>query len=193
MRKPGFKSYLNAQAGVAAIEFAFILPVMLLLYFGMLDLTSLVVNNRKVTTVASAVADLTAQSRSTVLKSQVTDYMNVSNLVLNPAPAGGVTVRVFGYRASGGAATKIWQTSNGSGPGCSSEPDTSGFGSLMTAGNDLVVAQACMTFVPYIANFLGKSILGDTSFDLGQEVVVRPRSTLTLKCEVTSGGASCSS
>lgn len=192
MQMPAFKAYLSAKAGVAAIEFAFILPVMLLLYFGMMDLTSLVVNNRKVTTVASAVADLTAQNRTSVLKSQVNDYMNVANLVLNPMPTDGVTVNVYGYRANGGAAAKIWQTSNGSGPGCQGEPDSSGFGSLMTAGNDLVVAQACVTFTPYIANFLGKSILGDTSFDVGQAVVVRPRSTLTLKCEVTSGGAACS-
>lgn len=192
MRMPAFKSYLNAKSGVAAIEFAFILPVMLLLYFGLMDLTSLVVNNRKVTTVASAVADLTAQSRTSVLKSQVDDYMKVANLILNPMPESGVTVAVYGYRPNGGAATKIWQTSNGSGPGCDGEPDSSGFSSLMTAGNDLVVAQACMTFEPYIANFLGKSILGNTSFDVGQAVVVRPRSTLTLKCEVTSGGAACS-
>lgn len=192
MPVPAFKAYLNAKSGVAAIEFAFILPVMLFLYFGMMDLTSLVVNNRKVTAVASSVADLTAQNRTSVLKSQVDDYMNVANLVLNPMPADGVTVNVYGYRSNGGAATKMWQTSNGSGPGCQGEPDTAGFDGLMTAGNDVVVAQACVTFVPYIATFLGKSILGDTSFDVGQEVVVRPRSTLTLKCEVTSGGAACS-
>jgi Flp pilus assembly protein TadG len=191
MRQRSFSSYFNAQSGVAAIEFAFILPVMLLLYFGMMDLTSLVVNNRKVTTVASAVADLTSQNRTTILKSQIDDYMNVSDLVLNPAPPSGVTVRVFGYRPSGGAPTLIWQTGNGEGPGCA-DPSTAGFTELMTAGNDLIVAQACMTFVPLVANFLGKSILGDTSFSVGQSVVVRPRATLTLNCEMTSGGAACS-
>jgi Flp pilus assembly protein TadG len=117
MRQRGFTSYLKAQSGVAAIEFAFILPVMLLLYFGMMDLTSLVVNNRKVTTVASAVADLTSQSRTSILKSQIDDYMKVANLVLNPMPTSGVTVTVYGYRNSGGTATKIWQTNNGLGPG----------------------------------------------------------------------------
>jgi Flp pilus assembly protein TadG len=192
MRQHSFTSYLKAQSGVAAIEFAFILPVMLLLYFGMMDLTSLVVNNRKVTTVASAVADLTSQSRTTILKSQIDDYMNVSGLVLNPAPPSGVTVRVFGYRDGGGTPTMIWQTANAGGPGCAAGPDTSGYAELMTAGNDLVVAQACMTFTPFVAYFLGKSILGDTSFSVGQSVVVRPRATLTLTCQMTSGGANCS-
>ena len=192
MRKFILKPYLNAQSGVAAIEFAFILPVMLLLYFGMMDLTTLVVNNRKVTTVASAVADLTAQSRTTILQAQVDDYMRVANLILNPMPDDGVTVRVYGYRNSGGAPSKIWETSNDSGPGCSATPDTSGYGNLMVAGNDLVVAQACMTYEPYVATFLGKNILGATFFNVEQSVVVRPRSTLVLTCQVSSGGAACS-
>ncbi len=192
MRKFGLTSYLNAQSGVAAIEFAFILPVMLLLYFGMMDLTTLVVNNRKVTTVASAVADLTAQNRTTVLKPQVEDYMQVANLILNPMPDDGVTVKVYGYRNSGGAPSLIWQTTNGSGPGCSGTPSTSGYSDLMTAGNDLVVAQACMTYEPFIATFLGKDILGATFFNVEQAVVVRPRSTLVLTCQTSSGGATCS-
>jgi hypothetical protein len=191
MRKFAFTSYLNAQSGVAAIEFAFILPVMLLLYFGMMDLTTLVVNNRKVTTVASAVADLTAQNRTTVLKAQVADYMQVANLILNPMPDDGVSVRVYGYSNSGGAPSLIWQTSNGSGPGCSAVPSTSGYSDLMTAGNDLVVAQACMTYEPYVATFLGAEILGATFFNVEQAVVVRPRSTLVLTCQETSGGPNC--
>jgi Flp pilus assembly protein TadG len=191
MRKFTFKSYLNAQSGVAAIEFAFILPVMMILYLGMMDLTTLVVNNRKVTTVASSVADLISQNRTTVLKAQVQDYMRVANLVVNPMPANGVTVKVYGYRNSGGTPTKIWETSNGSGPGCSSTPSTSGYGALMTAGNDLVVAQTCMTYVPWVATFLGDEIIGASFFNVEQAVVVRPRSTLVLTCQVSSGGANC--
>jgi hypothetical protein len=182
MRKFTLRPYLYAQSGVAAIEFAFILPVMLLLYFGMMDLTTLVVNNRKVTTVASAVADLTSQNRTTVLESQVEDYMRVANLIVNPMPTDGVTVKVYGYRNSGGAPSPIWETSNGSGPGCSAAPSTSGYSDLMTAGNDLVVAQACMTYTPWIATFLGETILGSTFFNVEQAVVVRPRSTLVLTC-----------
>lgn len=192
MRVPTIKTYLTAASGVAAVEFAFILPVMLILYFGLMDLTTLVVDNSKVTTVASAVADLTAQNRNTVLKSQVTDYMRVSDLVLRPTPPNGVTVRVIGYRASGGTPTLVWQTSNGAGPGCGALPSTDGYLDLMTAGNDLVVAQACMTYAPYVANFLGKSILGSDTFNVRQAVVVRPRAAPTLKCEVTAGGAACS-
>jgi hypothetical protein len=186
------KSYLTAQSGVAAIEFAIILPVMLILYFGMFDLTGLISNNRKLTTVAAALADLTGQNRTTVLKSQIDDYMNVGDMIIDPMPTDGVTLRVYGYRIQSGAPTKIWSSGNGSGPGCSGEPSTAGFTDLMSAGNDLVVAQACLTYEPFIGTLLGKNLIGATSFNLQQEVVVRPRSTLTLKCEVTSGGATCS-
>jgi hypothetical protein len=40
-----------------------------------------------------------------------------------------------------------------------------------------------MTYEPFIGTFLGKNLLGATSFALNQEVVVRPRSTLTLACD----------
>jgi Flp pilus assembly protein TadG len=73
---PGFAS---AESGVAAIEFAFILPFMLVLYFGLLDLTGLVSVNRKMTSTASVVADLTGQggptTRSQILKEDIADYM----------------------------------------------------------------------------------------------------------------------
>jgi hypothetical protein len=61
----------------------------------------------------------------------------------------------------------------------------------MSAGNDLVVAQTCMTYVPWVATFLGKNLLGDTFFNVEQAVVVRPRSTLILDCK-TAGGVTCS-
>ena len=192
MQRLSLKSFRKAQSGVAAIEFAIILPVMLILYFGLFDLTGLITNNRKITTVAATVADLTGQNNSTVLEATITDYMNVADMVMDPMPDSGVTVRVLGYRMQGGVPTKRWETSNGSGPGCDGDPDTSGYNELMTAGNDLIVAQTCITYEPFIGTFLGKDLLGATSFDLQQEVVVRPRASLVLNCQETAGGAACS-
>ena len=50
------------QSGVAALEIAFIMPFLLFLYFGLVDLTAMISLNRKVTYSASVVADLVTQN-----------------------------------------------------------------------------------------------------------------------------------
>jgi Flp pilus assembly protein TadG len=55
------------RRGVALVEFAFVLPVMLAIYFGAVELGEGVMIERKVTSLARAVGDLTAQQRNAVL------------------------------------------------------------------------------------------------------------------------------
>jgi Flp pilus assembly protein TadG len=55
------------RSGIAAVEFAFVLPIMLLIYFGTVELGQGVMVERKITALARAVGDLTAQSRSVKL------------------------------------------------------------------------------------------------------------------------------
>jgi hypothetical protein len=182
-------NYLKADSGIAAIEIAFILPFLLFLYFGLLDLTGLISMNRKVTSAANAVADLVGQNRTEIQKSKVEDYINAVSLIMRPRPDNEVTVVVQGYRKSGASISKIWEVTNGDGPGCSGNPDTTEMEDLMDAGNDIIVAQTCTTFAPYVGTFLGTVILGATTFDLAQTAMVRPRSTLQLDCK--DGTSSC--
>jgi Flp pilus assembly protein TadG len=49
------------QRGIAAVEFAFVLPVMLTLYLGCVEVTQGVIANRQLTAVARTIADLTSQ------------------------------------------------------------------------------------------------------------------------------------
>ncbi len=187
------KSFLRADNGVAAIETAIILPVLLLLFFGMIDLTSLISLNRKVTYSASVVADLVAQNRTSVLKGTVDDYYKAAEMIVAPVPAADFHIDVYGYRKVGSTVTQIWKTKMAGGPTCSTTPDTSAMPALMTANNDVVVAIACMDFTPYMATFLGKQILGATSFNVEQAIMVRPRSTSMLTCYATTvGGSVCS-
>ena len=85
------------------------MPFMLLIYFGLFDITSLVSVNRKVTYAASVVADLVAQNKTSVLKSDIQNYFNASNMVMAPMPATRVRVEVFGYRKSGSTISLIME------------------------------------------------------------------------------------
>jgi Flp pilus assembly protein TadG len=59
-------SLLRDQNGIAATEFAVIVPIMLVMFFGTVEISSGVAVNRKVTLVARTVSDLTSQSAAAV-------------------------------------------------------------------------------------------------------------------------------
>jgi Flp pilus assembly protein TadG len=59
-------SLLRDQNGIAATEFAVIVPIMLVMFFGTVEISSGVAVNRKVTLVTRTVADLTSQSVAAV-------------------------------------------------------------------------------------------------------------------------------
>jgi Flp pilus assembly protein TadG len=180
MNRFSFKAFCKAEQGVAAIEMAFILPFMLFLYFGLVDLTGLITFNRKITAVASATADLVGQNRTTVAATKIDDYFKVAGLIMNPTPDSKVKVRVFSYYLDGTTIKERWNKDNGKGTACANNPDTTTMAALMTAGNDLIVAQACYKYSPYIGTFMGKDLLGDTEFNVEQIVTLRPRASLTL-------------
>lgn len=187
-----FRTFFRADNGVAAIETAIIMPFLLILYFGMIDLTAMISFNRKITYSASVIADLVAQNRTNILKTQIDDYYNAAAMVMAPTPSNQIKVAVYGYRKVGTTVTQIWKTQSPQGPVCTTTPNTTAIGQLMTASNDVVVAISCMRYTPYIGTFLGEKLLGATTFKVEQAIMVRPRSTSQLTCYQTAvGGAVC--
>jgi Flp pilus assembly protein TadG len=176
-----FESLRKDASGVAAIEMAFIMPFLLFLYFGLIDLTAMISLNRKVTYAASAVADLVTQNTTTVVAGDIADYYKAAELVMKPTPIENVRIEIYQYRKVSGTITNQWSHESASGSDCGA-PDTAGMDDLMTDGNDLVVAVVCTTYAPYVATFLGKSILGATSFTMNEQIALRPRQSTTLDC-----------
>ena len=120
--KSTFRKFIGETKGIAAIEIAFIMPFMLLIYFGLFDITALVSVNRKVTYSASIVADLVAQNKTSMLKSKLSDYYSAANLVMAPISSSAVRVEVFGYRIAGSTISQIWKTNNGQATSCGADP-----------------------------------------------------------------------
>lgn len=174
-------SLIRDSRGVAAIEMAFIMPFLLFLYFGLVDLTALISLNRKVTYAASVVADLVTQNDTTVTSASIDDYFNAAKLVMKPTPISDVRVEVYQFHKVSGVPTSQWSKLSSGGSGCGT-PSTDGMVNLMTDGNDIVVAEVCTVYSPYIASFLGETILGATSFTMNEQIALRPRQSSTLAC-----------
>jgi Flp pilus assembly protein TadG len=191
MRIKSFHSFMSAESGVAAIEIAFILPFMFFMFFGMVDITDMVSYNRRITAVASSVGDLVGQNRTYVLKSSIDDYLKAAKLIMKPKSDSDIRVTIYGFRGTttGGVTTvtQEWKIDNGKGAACSTTPSTTNVPvALMAAGNDLIVTQACMKYKPMVADLLGTSILGSSLLNIEQTITLRPRSSLTLDCYLTS-------
>ena len=167
--------------GVAAIEMAFIMPFLLFLYFGLIDLTAMISLNRKITYSASVVADLVTQNSTTVTASAMNDYFDAAELVMSPTSLDDVRIDIYQYRNVSGTITNQWKKSSTGGTACAA-PNTTGMADLMTDSNDLIVTVVCLNYSPYVASFLGKAILGATSFTLSEQIALRPRQSTTLAC-----------
>ncbi|SNB66072.1 Flp pilus assembly protein TadG [Rhodoblastus acidophilus] len=87
-------AFARARAGVAAVEFAFILPLMLVLYFGLAVLGQGLEVGRKVQSASRTLADLTSQQLPStanctpcVVDADLTDFYAGAQLVLTPFAA----------------------------------------------------------------------------------------------------------
>lgn len=83
-----------ATAGVAAVEFAIILPVMLLLFLGMSEVTQGVNINRKVTILSRTIADIASRSSDGIDNATMEGIFDAALSVMAPYDVGRVTMRV---------------------------------------------------------------------------------------------------
>lgn len=70
-------------SGSSAVEFALVLPLMLTMYFGSIEVTDAISADRQITLVASTVADITAQYQS-VTATDVNNILAAASAVLAP-------------------------------------------------------------------------------------------------------------
>ena len=75
--------FRRAREGLAAIEFALIVPLMLVTFFGVAEIASYILVARKVANVASSAADLVSQD-TVINDDEMSDIMGALDVVLRP-------------------------------------------------------------------------------------------------------------
>ena len=102
------------QRGVSAVEFALLLPLMLTLYFGSVEISQGISADRKVTLTARTVADLVSQV-SSINNNDMTNSLNAASAVMAPYATSNLQVTVTSVVVdANGNATVAWSdTMNG--------------------------------------------------------------------------------
>jgi Flp pilus assembly protein TadG len=85
MRKMSLRvrSLLDDRSGLAAVEFAFVFPIMVVMYFGVVELSSAIAVDRKATQVARTLSDLTSQMAS-VADADIISFGEAAKAIMTP-------------------------------------------------------------------------------------------------------------
>jgi Flp pilus assembly protein TadG len=108
------RDFAHGQEGMAAVEFAVLLPFMLVAYLGGVEVGDGVAIDRKVAITTRAVADL-ASRYTKITDASMTSILGASSTIIQPYPSGplAVTVSRVTVNAQGNATVDWSNTLNG--------------------------------------------------------------------------------
>jgi Flp pilus assembly protein TadG len=156
------------QRGVAAVEFALIAPVAILLYCGFAELTMAMMAERRAAHAVSVVADLVAQSTQ-ITKIEMDDVVKVGSTIMSPFPTTPLLMRLTSVTADAkGVPQMTW--SKAYGIGAMPTGPVSGFPpNLLTAGDSVIQADMKYTYTSPLLTVL------PTPLKFSQTFYLRPR------------------
>ncbi|WP_456752067.1 MULTISPECIES: TadE/TadG family type IV pilus assembly protein [unclassified Bradyrhizobium] len=173
------------RRGLAAVEFAFILPLMLVMFFGTVEFSSGVAVDRKVTLMARAASDLTSQSTQ-VVDSDLQNFFSASVGIMTPYDASPTKVTLSeiyvdnskiahiqwskaGTIASGATQATLSASTRSQGDIVTSLVPSA----LLVAGTYLIFSEVSYKYVPTIGYVMAKS-----GINLTDVAFTRPRQSV---------------
>jgi hypothetical protein len=106
----GLRRLRLAEAGTAAVEFALVLPIMLMLYIGFVEVSALISADRKLQSAVGALGDLVARSDTTISAGTLGDYFKAAGGIMTPHSTDELrqTVTLVEVSADGATACVKW-------------------------------------------------------------------------------------
>jgi Flp pilus assembly protein TadG len=169
---PRWRRFRREQGGVALVEFAMALPVMLLAYIGTVEVSQLVMINRKVTQLTSALADLTARVQS-VAPADVENIFDAGQTIMMPYPAGNASMVIAILVIDGSGVARVCWSNQRNGTALARGATVAVPDSVKVPNTSVVMARASYRYTPAV----GYALTG--SFTLGNDPIYsRPRNGL---------------
>lgn len=167
------RRFSRDHGGSAAVEFAFIAPVMLLMYFGLAEMTQGMMASRRAHHVASTIGDLVTQSPS-MTQASMDDVFLIGDAIIKPFPTGTLSMRVTSIKAdAGGTPQVVWSKTKGN-----YAPKTTAGGlpaGLLTPNESVVMAETTYTYTSPIQQTLPQPIT------FGATYYLKPRKSKEVK------------
>ncbi len=189
----GARRLFRDKGGVAALEFALIVPLLLMLYFVTMEVAQAIEVNKKVSRVGSMVADLVTQMQG-MNKSELEGIMRIGEATLQPYNRSKPSITITAIEVTDEATPEVkvvWARKlvNGAfsagpaaGTAVSNLPPA-----LRIKGSFLVRAESSLEYEPVITwAASSKTTLGLASaFDgisMAETYYLRPRMSMTIPC-----------
>jgi Flp pilus assembly protein TadG len=169
------RRFQKAKDGLAAVEFALLLPVLILLFFGVVEVSLALTCRADVTNVASTVADLIAQE-SSVTTSDMTNVFSAANAILFPyatTPAQ-ITVTSVIYNTATNSLTSgkvAWSCTHG-GTARAKDSIVTLPNTLMTANGSVIVSEITYNYTsPTTRVITGTKVMSNTFYTKPRRVL----------------------
>lgn len=150
---------VSDDKGAVLIEAAIVLPVLLMIFLGMVEFSNAFTAKRRVQAVASTTADLVAQAQSVTI-ANLSDIASIGVQLMQPFSSSGLTLKISSVSEdSQSNITEQWNCfwSGISGtPTCAETgaPYTGAPAGVLRAGESIIISKATYAFTPTVGEFL---------------------------------------
>lgn len=145
------RRFRQDQSGISAVEFALLAPIMIALYFGMVEVCQAYMAQKRMSHVTSMVADLTAQAQS-VTRNDLTDIFNIGNQIMEPFSPSPLQTRVSSVtRDNNGVVQVDWSFGRGMTPRTGTVTVPAG---LINNGESLILSEAIYDYQSPVDRYL---------------------------------------
>ncbi len=158
------------QSGVSAVEFALLMPLLIMIYFGLAETTQMLLADRRISQVAFSVGDLVSRTDQ-VDDAQMADIFTVARVIMQPFPVSTVMgIRVTSIEvASDGKASAVWSDASGTLGAYVPGAPMAIPGTLIDPGETVVLSE-----VTYLYRGLSSMIIAD-GMTLSSKFYLKPR------------------
>jgi Flp pilus assembly protein TadG len=181
------RSFGKRTDGAAAVEFAFIVPVMLALYFGTMEMSQGIEVNKKAGRASSLIGDLVTQ-QAVITKADIVAIANIATATLQPYNRSAPIVEVVGIQVTDETVPRAlvaWSQRVSGGAGSS----FLGVGSPITIPAELRIRNTFLVrggltvnYYPVTTWTVNTYAGGQKGIAMGEVYYLRPRTSPTITC-----------
>ena len=185
--------FWSDRKGIAAVEFALIVPILLIMYFMTMEASQAIETSKKVSRIGSMVADLVTQ-QPTIVKADLDAIMKIGTSTIQPYNRSTPNITITAIQVTTDTPPRVnvvWSrkvVSGVSSVGATAGTTTTVPTTLKVAGTFLIRVESNLSYSPIInwqpdtQQKLGLTQALTTTIPMGETYYLRPRRSLTIPC-----------